>query len=83
MAELTVYSEMANLTIYAVFLDMENDTPDVYCLDEEVAKMLIAGNDAADYVELYVSTLDWMRERASIPCYVQSERQSNHVPRSD
>lgn len=53
--------EPVTLTVYAVFLDMEDDVPDAYCLDEEMAKDLIRGNDAADYISIELSDEDWLR----------------------
>lgn len=51
---------MEAITIYAVFLDMEDEKPDAYVLHENMAKALTAGNDAADYVEVETTEQDYM-----------------------
>ena len=51
---------MDQLTVYAVFIDMEDDMPDAYCLDEEVAKQMAAGYESGDYIPLQVSEQEWI-----------------------
>lgn len=52
--------EPEKLTVYVVFMDMEDDYPSAYCLDEDAAKMLVARNPgAADYIAVEVDPDYW------------------------
>ena len=48
-------------TVYVVFFDMESDIPNAYVLDEDVAKRLLEGNEAGDYLIQYVNDAEWMQ----------------------
>jgi len=51
---------MDQLTVYAVFFYMDDDVPDVYCLDEAVARQMASNYESGDYILLQVSEQEWM-----------------------
>lgn len=48
------------MKVYAIFFDMEDDVPDAYVLDEQLAKELTVDREIADYVTLEVDEKAWM-----------------------
>lgn len=51
---------MQTITVYVVFLDMEDDVPDAYCMSEVVAKQLKGTSQYADYIEIEVTVETWL-----------------------